>query len=65
MLDVDPERRIGIEDVCMHPWLQSHQSHGDEGSLETSEQHRNYCSEMHRRFEKYECILPLATTGIR
>lgn len=53
MLDVDPERRITIEDVCQHPWLRSHQSHGDESVVETAEQRELFRSEMHRRFEKY------------
>jgi len=26
MLDVDPRKRIKIEEVCSHPWLQSHQA---------------------------------------
>jgi len=53
MLDVDQERRISIEDVCQHPWLASHQSHGDDAVLETEEQRELYRSEMHRRFHKY------------
>jgi serine/threonine protein kinase len=53
MLDVDPERRITIEDVCLHPWLQSHQSHGDAAVVETADQRQLFMSEMHRRFEKY------------
>ena len=41
ILDVDPETRISIEDVCVHPWLRSHQAPGNGCPvdwIETSEQ---------------------------
>lgn len=56
MLDVDPETRITIEDVCQHPWLRSHQAPDSaisEDAVESSAQREAYTAEMQRRFSKY------------
>jgi serine/threonine protein kinase len=45
MFDVDPKRRMTIEEVCEHPWLTSHQAPGDnvpEAALETESERTTY-----------------------
>ena len=37
MLDVDPKRRMTIEEVCSHPWLRSHQAKGPDVPPEYTE----------------------------
>jgi hypothetical protein len=56
ILDVDSETRITIEDICKHPWLQSHQAAeggDDDAFVETAAQRAAYTTEMQRRFGKY------------
>jgi hypothetical protein len=65
MFDVDPRRRMTIEEVCAHPWLQSHQARGPAvppPSVETEEQRATYMAEMSRRFHTHiesKCVLNL------
>jgi len=73
MFDVDPRRRMSIEEVCAHPWLQSHQARGPAvppASVETEEQRATYMAEMSRRFHTHiesKCVLNLIifNTGLR
>eukprot|EP00041_Stephanoeca_diplocostata_P022145 m.524836 g.524836 ORF g.524836 m.524836 type:complete len:776 (+) comp21993_c0_seq1:180-2507(+) len=52
MLDVDPRKRITIEEICEHPWLNDHQSPVlvSGPSVETPEENEAFVAEMSRRY---------------
>lgn len=57
MLDVDPRKRITVEEVCAHPWLQSHQARdpavGDQ-ALESVEERNQFIAEMKKRMVSFK-----------
>ena len=61
MLDVDPRKRIKIEEICSHPWLQSHQAPRNyflgpqpaPESLEKPEEKAGFMEHMRMRTAKY------------
>ena len=64
MLDVDPRKRITVEQVCAHPWLQSHQARNptanptanprdNQSWVESDEERNQFVAEMKKRMVSF------------